>query len=252
MKKYCLGVIGLAVAVVASSANAADLRTPVYKAPPTMAPTAYNWSGCYIGIEGGGSWGRSSSTAASGTLSGLALTSSDLSGALLGGTVGCNYQVSSWLFGIEDDLSWTNKRGTANDLPPFNVAATNDFREKWIDTLRGRAGFAWDRALLYATGGVAFAGTSVTVCGPFACASDSQTRTGWTVGGGIEYAVWENVSLKLEYLHVDFGTSRYINPPVTVPGVFNIVTRDIRLTDEIVRAGLNWRFNSGGPIVARY
>jgi outer membrane immunogenic protein len=251
MNRYFLGLAGLAVAVVASSANAADLRTPVYKAPPAVAPAAYNWSGCYIGIEGGGNWGRSSSTAASGTLSGLRLTSSDLSGGLLGGTVGCNYQVSTWVFGIEDDLSWTNKRGSANDLPPFNVTATNEFKEKWIDTLRGRFGFAWDRALFYATGGVAFADTSLTVCG-VVCASDSRTRTGWTVGGGIEYAVWENVSLKLEYLHVDFGTARYIDPPVTVPGVLNIVTRDVRLTDDIVRAGLNWRFNWGGPVVARY
>ena len=252
MKNYYLGMIGFAAAMIASSANAADLRAPVNKAP-AMAPAAYNWTGCYLGISGGGNWGSSRVTSASGEFSGLPITNDfDLSGGLLGGTVGCNYQVGSWVFGVENDLSWTNKTGTGRDIPPFNVAATNELKEKWIDTLRGRAGFAWDRAFLYATGGVAFAGTSLTVCGPGACANDSQTRTGWTLGAGLEYAVWENVSLKLEYLHVDFGTDRYMNPAITVPGVGTFDTRDVRLTDDIVRAGVNWRFSSGGLFGARY
>jgi outer membrane immunogenic protein len=122
------------------------------------------------------------------------------------------------------------------------VSHTN---EKWLDTLRGRVGFAWEHALLYGTGGAAFAGTDANICNTFlgVCSSNSQTRTGWVAGAGIEYAVWDNVSLKLEYLHADFGSGRYFSTPVAL-GVQNIVTRDVRLSDDIVRAGINWRFTT--------
>ena len=135
-------------------------------------------------------------------------------GALAGGTVGCNYQVSTFVFGVENDFAWTNKSGSAPDIPPFNVRATSQTSEKWIDTLRGRLGVAWDRLLVYGTGGGAFADTAVNICSPLRCVGDSQSRTGWAAGAGIEYAVWANLSLKLEYLHADFGTAQYINPPV--------------------------------------
>jgi len=236
---------GLAIFCVVASgtAMAADLA-PVYKAPP--APIAYSWTGCYLGIEGGGNWGQSRHTSAglpNPANAGLPIDNTfDLSGALVGGTVGCNYQINSWVMGIENDASWANKSGSANDIPPFNVAAVSQTSEKWIDTLRGRLGFTWNRALLYGTGGAAFAGTSVTVCGPFVCASDSRSRVGWVAGVGLEYAAWENVSLKIEYLHADFGTERYIDPPVIGPAT-TIVTRDVSLTDDIVRAGVNWRFH---------
>ena len=235
---------GLAIFCVVASgtAMAADLG-PVYKGP---APIAYSWTGCYLGIEGGANWGQSRHISAglpNPANAGLPIDNTfDLSGALVGGTVGCNYQINSWVMGIENDASWTNKSGSANDIPPFNVAAVSQTSEKWIDTLRGRLGFTWNRALLYGTGGAAFAGTSVTVCGPFVCASDSRSRVGWVAGVGLEYAAWENVSLKIEYLHADFGTERYIDPPVIGPAT-TIVTRDVSLTDDIVRAGVNWRFH---------
>jgi outer membrane immunogenic protein len=232
----------LAIFCIAPSgaATAADLL-PVYKAPPALV--AHSWTGCYLGIEGGGNWGRSRHTAAASVNAGLPIDDTfDLSGASVGGTVGCNYQTTSgWVIGIENDASWTNKSGSANDIPPFNIAAVSQTNEKWIDTLRGRLGFTWDRALIYGTGGAAFAGTSVTVCGPVLCASDSRSRVGWVAGVGVEYAVWEGVSLKVEYLHADFGTARYIDQSVVGPG-FTIVTRDVLLTDDIVRAGINWRF----------
>jgi outer membrane immunogenic protein len=249
--KKALLTITLVAFAAAGAAGAADL--PV-KAPP-MAPVPYNWTGCYVGIEGGGNWGRSNHTAVTPNPANNDRPidkAFDLSGVLVGGTLGCNYQASNWVFGIENDLSWTNKSGSAPDIPPFNIAATSQTSERWIDTLRGRLGVAWDRVLFYGTGGAAFAGTAVNICAPRACAGDSQSRTGWVAGGGVEYAVWQNLSLKLEYLHADFGTGRYINPPVTTPAGGTIVTRDVRLTDDIVRAGLNWRFNWSGPVVARY
>jgi outer membrane immunogenic protein len=206
--------------------------------------------GCYVGVAGGGNGGRSDQVARSSVNAGLPITGGfDLSGGVVGGTVGCNYQVHNFVIGIEDDYSWTNKRGSASDLPPFNPVVVSSTRENWIDTLRGRAGFAWDRFFLYGTGGVAWAGTEVNVVNAAIPVSvtDSQTRTGWVVGVGGEWAAWTGpwgaLTFKLEYLHADFGTGQYINPPVVSVPAFNIVTRDVRLTDDMVRAGLNLKFD---------
>jgi outer membrane immunogenic protein len=229
---------------LATAATAADLavRAPAYKAP--VVPM-FSWTGCYVGVEGGGIWGRSKDTDAAPANKNFGLPINngfDLSGGLVGGTAGCNYQISNWVFGVENDISWTNASGSTVDIAPFNTASTSKTSEKWLDTLRGRVGFAWDRALFYGTGGAAFAGTTVQVCGTIACVSDSQTRTGWVAGGGIEYAAWDHVTLKLEYLHADFGTSSYINPSVQVAPGHTIVTRDVPLTNDIVRAGVNYKF----------
>jgi outer membrane immunogenic protein len=255
MRSFLFGSTVLFAIAMTGSAFAADMRMPV-KARPVPPPPAFSWSGCYIGVEGGGAWGRSSQVARSGADAGLPITGDfDLSGGLLGGSIGCNYQVNSFVFGIEDDLSWTNKTGSHSDIPPFNVAALSTTREKWLDTLRGRAGFAVDRFFFYGTGGAAWAGTEVNVTN-VARATDSQTRTGWAVGVGGEWAAWTlptgALTFKLEYLHADFGTASYINPPViTVTGT--TVTRDVKLTDDIFRAGMNWKFGGWDtPVSTRY
>jgi outer membrane immunogenic protein len=233
-------ILGLGLATAASAADLA-VKAPLYKAPVTLP---FSWTGCYVGAEGGGIWGRSKDTAADPTRSdyGLPINNGfDLSGGLAGGTVGCNYQISNWVFGVENDISWTNATGSAADISGFNTAATSQTSEKWLDTLRGRLGYAWDRVLFYGTGGAAFAGTAVQVCNPASCVNDSQNRTGWAAGAGIEYAPWDHVTLKLEYLHADFGTTSYINPSVP-NSIGTFVTRDVPLTNDLVRAGVNYKF----------
>ena len=249
-KIWLIGTVLLAM-VAGGSAFAADLpAAPYVKAP--VAPPIFSWTGCYLGIEGGGSWGRSQHTAVNPpnpALNGLPIdTPFNVDGGLFGGTVGCNYQTGNVVAGIENDISWTNARGSANDIPPFSVTAVSTTKETWLDTLRGRLGFAWDRFFLYGTGGAAFANEGVKVCGIAGnCVSDSQTRTGWVAGVGGEWAAWTipggTLSLKVEYLHVDLGTGRFINPSVTFPGGGTIVTRDVRLTDDIFRGGINWKFD---------
>jgi outer membrane immunogenic protein len=247
MRGKVVGLISTAVLSfsLAAAASAADLavKAPVYKAPVALLP--FSWTGCYVGVEGGGIWGRSKHTDVTSPNPndvGLPITNDfNLSGGLAGGTVGCNYQISNWVFGVENDISWTDAKGSANDLAPFTTTTVSQTREKWLDTVRGRVGFAWDRALFYGTGGAAFAGTAVQVCGTLNCVNETKTRTGWVAGAGVEYAVWKNVTLKVEYLHADFGTSRYIDPPVVIGGAtFN--TRDVPLTNDIVRAGVNYKF----------
>ena len=179
MKQLFLGMTAF-VAVSTTTAFAADLAVKSPRPAPMPAPAIFNWTGCYIGVEGGGNWGRSEQISRSGITAGLPITGGfDLSGGLAGGTVGCNYQIGSFVIGIENDYSWTNKQGSAFDQPPFNTAVTSATREKWVDTLRGRAGFAWDRIFLYGTGGGAWAGTEVNIFNPvLGSVIDSRTRTG--------------------------------------------------------------------------
>jgi outer membrane immunogenic protein len=242
-----MSACGLATvcALASNAATAADLG-PITKAPPP-APVAYSWTGCHVGAEAGGVFGSSQhiqNDAARPRGMGLALENSfDVTGALVGGTVGCDYQVNSWVIGLENDISWSSAKGSAHLAPPFspaaNVAETN---EKWLDTLRLRAGFTWDRWYLYGTGGAAFADVGINLCSPLAvaCGSSSKTVTGWTAGVGAEYAFWQNWSAKIEYLHVDLGTTFF--PEIQV-GNGAYLARDVKLTNEIVRAGVNYKFD---------
>jgi outer membrane immunogenic protein len=238
-------------------ASAADLPIPAPVAMPI--PVLFSWSGCYIGIEGGANWGHSEQAAQSGpfgtdrSMTGIY----NLSGGIAGGTLGCNVQLSNFVVGIENDYSWTNKRGSALTLPPFDTTATNTTRENWIDTLRGR--FGWtpvERFMVYVTGGVAWAGTHLDVSSPtIGVVTDSRVRVGWTAGAGGEWAAWSgplgDLTVKLEYLHAGFEANTYFNAPITVAGVA-IISRDVRLSDDMVRAGVNLKFNWGNPVVARY
>ena len=251
-------ILSIAAAFVgfATAASAADFPVvPVKAALPV--PVIFSWSGCYIGVEGGGNWGKSEQVAQSGPNAGISITNKfDLSGGIAGGTVGCNIQLSNFVVGAENDFSWTNKRGSANDLPPFNTASVSETREKWIDTFRGRFGYAIDRFMIYGTAGVAFAGTEARISNPaVGTVVDSKDRLGWVAGLGGEWAAWStpwgDVTFKLEYLHAGFDSKQYVNPPITI-GAATVVTRDVHLSDDMVRAGMNVKFNWDGPVVARY
>jgi outer membrane immunogenic protein len=254
MKRFLAATIALVG--LGSNAFAADkpaaTAAPAVKAAP---PANFSWTGCYVGVAGGGNWGESEHIARSTNNAGATITGNfNLNGGIAGGTLGCDYQIEKTVMGIENDASWTNKRGATQDLPPFNVQATSSTRERWIDTLRGRLGYAFDRFLIYGTAGVAFAGTNVTVS-TTDVVSESKTRTGLTVGVGSEWAAWVGpwgaVSFKLEYLHADFGSKQYFNPPVPI-GTLTVATRDVRLTDDVVRAGVNVRFNWDTPFIAKW
>src|SRR5579864_9371565 len=224
-----LGLALLASTVLVGSAAAADIRRPAYKAPILAPVSVYNWTGFYAGVNVGYSWGRQDAT-----LDGFgSVGSSNVNGIIGGGQIGYNWQINQVVLGVETDFQGSGQRGDGG--VPGVATFTN--RLDWFGTVRGRLGYAFDRWLPYVTGGWAyghgdFSGT-VTGVGPF---SASNTYSGWTAGGGLEYAFLNNWSAKLEYLHINFGDG-----PVAavVPGT-NISAG--RLKDDILRVGLNYKF----------
>ena len=222
MRSVLLTTVAL-LAVAATAAVAADLPRAVPARAPAYLPIGYNWTGFYVGINGGYAWGRSHWSSFG--------SSSDPSGAMVGGTAGYNWQGagSPWVFGLEGDLDWTNIKGTfVNATCPIGCQTQND----WLGTVRGRLGYAWDRVMPYVTGGLAVGNIKASQPG-FAGVND--TNVGWSAGAGIEAALAGNWTAKLEYLHVDLGHTN------CVVGACALSTRVGFHADE-VRAGVNYRF----------
>src|SRR5215472_9764039 len=271
MKKLFLGSVALvAVGLAAPAAFAAERPVP-YTPPPPPVPV-YTWTGCYVGASAGTSYGTSTHS----TVGNSVFTSNvagptplpaavaagsniadpfNLSGFIGGGQIGCNYQFGQWVIGVEADGSGTNKEGQAQEVPlaTFLGAGRQNWvsqtQERWLVTARGKlglTGWGWfgDKTLLYVTGGGAWAkiDTSEFLAGgsPANGHQESNTRSGWTVGAGIEYALGYGWSVKSEYLYVKFDDyTTFTTPPF---GVANIAPRNVKLFDNIFRAGMNYKF----------
>jgi outer membrane immunogenic protein len=193
-------------------------KGPIYVAP------VYNWTGFYVGINGGGGWGTSDWNNAFGN------ANAKTSGFLAGGTIGYNYQVGQAVFGLEGDFDWSNIRGSTSN--GICAGTTCETRNSWLSTARGRLGYAADRWMPYVTGGAAFGDIKANAAG---FGSQKETKTGWTVGGGLEAAISGPWTAKIEYLYVDLGKG---SCDVTVCGT----PTDVDFKAHVVRAGLNYRF----------
>jgi outer membrane immunogenic protein len=281
MKKIISAGIGLLALTGAAAAADLPVKAPVYKAPPVVVDP-WTWTGFYIGVNVGYSWGKSETDATftnntTGVL--LAAGSSDfkLNGAIGGGQIGANWQNGIWVIGGEADIQWSGQKGSTtfscptpaiggpcNTLtfgPGFGVSPTAAFDQKleWFGTVRARLGVTpAPTVLLYVTGGWAFgeiqtdgvisgfSGAGVAVSSAF---SHSTTKSGWTVGGGIEGRLSGNWTGKIEYLYMDLGS---------VSGTATLLTStpplrfdySSRITDNIVRVGLNYKFQP--YVVAKY
>jgi len=227
MKRLILiGVAGLVAATMMQAAGAADLgRRPAMpmQAPEYFAP--YNWTGFYVGINGGGGWGRSDWTNAAGSTG-----SFDLSGGLVGGTFGYNWQMNQIVFGLEGDIDWSDIRGSTST--GICAGSSCETRNSWLGTVRGRVGYAFDRFLPYFTGGLAVGDIKASQIG-FGSATD--TNAGWALGGGLEASIAGPWSAKVEYLYVDLGKH---SCDVACTGI----PTDVDFRANIVRAGVNYRF----------
>src|SRR5713226_6742448 len=162
--------IGLLAAILAwGSATAADL-SPGYQQPIARAPVyypVYNWTGFYLGINGGGGWGRSQWDG---------VDRFDVSGGLIGGTIGYNWQINQLVIGAEGDIDWSGIRGSTTTL----CAVGCDTRNHWLGTVRGRLGYAFDRFLPYLTAGLAAGDINASILG---FPGGSVSNAGWTIGG---------------------------------------------------------------------
>lgn len=266
MKKSMVASTVLAAVMAIGSAQAADLPprpAPTYKAPAAVPLPVFSWTGFYIGGNVGGHWGtdKITTTTQSGggfTVAGAAAvdaaspTSLHPEGIIGGVQAGYNWQVNTYLLGLEADANWLSGKASRT-LTGIPVVAAGDFmtdstEATFLATVRPRIGVVYDRALLYATGGLAigtvktsdlFAGFGGTV---FKTTSNTTTRTGWTVGGGLEYAFANNWSAKLEYLFVDLGSFDTIIPSSAL-GAPDSTTVHHKYTDNIARVGLNYQFH---------
>lgn len=231
-----LGLISsILLTVSALPAVAADL--PVKARPMPAVAAAYNWTGCYIGGNVGGKWVRTNGSAAVGpTGTGVGLgapgtvffADADTSTLIAGGQVGCNWQApgSNWVLGIEGDFDWQrwsrlNTIGAVFPFP-FFTGDTFEWRSRWQASARGRIGYAWDRFMLYATGGAAFTDLTVSsnfiavqgvgVIFPAAFGSESQTVWGPTVGGGFEWSFAPGWSAGIEGRYTWYGSHTFAGP----------------------------------------
>jgi outer membrane immunogenic protein len=244
MKKLLLATSALLICAASRTAAAADMPL---KAPP-LAPVPYSWTGFYIGgLLGGGFGDNHSSYSGFDPGDTPPSVSPNGGGVVAGGELGYNRQFGTWLAGLEADIAYTHIDGTASSVSVNGVTQPTEQDLNWLATVRGRVGvLPNERLLLFVTGGAAFGGiglsSSFGTCGPgnsCGSGSTSATNTGWTLGGGIEYAVSDWVSLKAEYLYVDLG-SLSLTYPITLAVSQSTTTAQFR--DSIVRAGLNIRF----------
>ena len=237
---------------------AADLSRPVYKAQPP-APVYYSWTGFYLGVHIGGSWGTTESEVnsiavpvAAIALNGfvLPLSSHANNGFIGGGQIGYNWQAGWAVFGAEVEASAMSHKGKG----PCLVVFTCETKTDWMVTAAGRFGVVWDRALVYVKGGVAWADSdysaSLNLLGAGFVTTVNDTRLGALVGTGVELAVGAGWSAKVEYNFVDFGKEQY-NVPIAIGGAAINVGTEIRQYMHTAKFGLNYRFGYDS-VVAKY
>ena len=208
--------------------------TPGPLAPPPAYPLAkvYDWTGFYVGINGGGAFGTVPWNSAPNQVTG----SQSMSGGLLGGTAGYNLQTGEpYVLGVEADLDWADMKTSTAPAACAGLGGSGicELRDPLFATTRLRFGYAFDRFMPYVTGGVAIAWLKADIVGqPFGQAP--ATQLGWTAGAGLEYAITDALRAKLEYLHADVNGFSCNAPCGGGPVSFNYNT-------NVIRAGLNYR-----------
>lgn len=222
---------------LADTAVAADLSPyapPQFAIEPAYRP-AFTWSGFYVGLQGGYSWGRTNAETTSVGSGETQTTSYDTGGFLGGAHAGFNWQAGSNLvLGVETDLEASRSDGSGIGT----LGAVHFANIDWMGSLRGRIGYAAGNTLLYATGGLAYGGVSfdrALTVGAARYLSHSDWRTGWTLGAGVEHAIASNVTLRLEYRYTDFGKDQFATQ---TSGLID----GTEVTQSAIRAGLSFKF----------
>jgi len=247
MKKFLLETTVVIALTIPGAAFAADLpaKASAYKAP--VAVPTYSWSGCYVGGHAGFAWSHESTTAniPGGPAEPLSFNPS---GGIGGGQIGCEYQLTNLVFGIEGTWSGTDLNQTINST--LVIPATRTTKIDQIATVTGRLGYTWDQTLLYAKGGYAAARVDTSNFNPangFA-GDTNKWENGWIVGGGLEFMAARNIVLGVEYdyAHITFDRTITVNN-----GALVALTGSRGNLQQVV-ARASYLFNWGGPVVAKY
>ena len=278
MNRVLTATLGL-LAISAVPAAAADLPMKAPMAAPIMAP-GFSWTGFYIGANAGAAFNNSRfnidpsgcflTGCGAGGVGGNAFRTDagkfdDKAAFTGGGQIGYNWQFSPmWVFGLETDLNYNGTRSSVGAIIPLPFAAGSTFnyainqKLDWFGTARARLGWTpADRVMIYGTGGLAYGRVASSTAVFFPTSGDSyagsidNVRLGWTAGGGIEWAFAQNWTAKAEYLYLDLGNASYTDACITFC-IGNTYTTSVRTREHIARFGINYLFNAGGPVVARY
>ncbi|WGD56483.1 outer membrane beta-barrel protein [Bradyrhizobium sp. CB1650] len=259
MKKILVGAIGAMALSLSAPASAADLAArPYTKAPPPAVATIYDWSGFYIGINGGGGSSHKcwDFVDVGGTLFGEGCHNA--TGGTVGGQIGYRWQSTNWVFGIEGQGNWADFSGdNVSLLFPGSALVTGDRNRSRIDSfglITGQVGYAWNNVLFYVKGGAAVVGDKFDIYAasgtPFAgtlLASARNTRWGGTVGAGLEFGFAPNWSVGVEYDHIFLGhQTRDFSTPGGLLFQTDRISQDVDM--GLVRVNYRW----GGPVIAKY
>ena len=249
-----------AATLISDPAGAADLaRKPP---PPMVAPApVFSWTGCYVGAHVGWGWGNAHHTQSSfsSSFAGTPRTGGiNTNGALAGGQVGCNYEFwGNWVVGVQGDFAGTDINGKGQD--PFGDRDGNiiSLKTEWLASVTGRVGYAFwnNQALVYAKGGGAWirnqwdaTQSEFTSNGDSGLSLFGENRSGWTIGGGVEWTLWSpNWTAFVEYnfYRFDDGSTQ---TPSCFGGGFSCPLSTGKQEINTVKAGVNYKFNWwGGP-----
>lgn len=218
-----------------SGAMASDLP---HRPVPVVQPPAFTWTGCYIGVNAGLGWSNSGTINISDPIVGnTSINTAGTTGFVGGGQIGYNWQHQRWVFGLETDIQYSDlKSGVAwAAYEWFGYSSSNS---QYFGTVRGRVGYAFDRTLFYVTGGLAYGGLNSNWW------HGTTSNTGWTLGGGIEYAFTDNWTGRIEGLYVDLNSGTHTGSHTRngVLGTYN-VSGTSGEGGGVVRAAVNYKFD---------
>jgi outer membrane immunogenic protein len=251
MRKVFLATLGLAALGIAP-ALAADLPARAYSKAPSMVAAIYDWSGFYIGLNGGGASSHECLTITNDNGNAVVPNSEgchNATGGLAGGQIGYRWQTANWVFGVEAQGDWASLTGSNASLT-VRIPATNRTKVDAIGLFTGQVGYAWSNVLLYIRGGAAVTDNKYTT---FFTATSvqynqaSDTRWGGAVGTGIELGFAPNWSVAVEYDHLFMG-----RPNITFPATSIAVSRSDNIGQGVDMGTVRVNYRWGGPVVAKY
>jgi outer membrane immunogenic protein len=251
MKKILLAGIAATV-LFGGSAQAADLArpVPVYR-PPLPVVSYFTWTGCYVGGNGGGVRVNKEWFDDVPGFAGTSLGTHTASGGLIGAQLGCNYQAGGWVFGIQGDYDWIQATGSNYNL--VLPLLTDQSSPRSLASVTGRVGYAWDRFLLYVKGGGAWERDDYSLLtGGLTVATVSETRGGWTVGVGGEYAFLNWLTGFIEYDYYGFGTTTNTFGCAAAFCGAAAFPVDVKENKNVFKAGLNFKFGPTAPLLSKY